>query len=144
MNMFRGSAPVERSERVPITDEATSSGARPINCDQVAWMLDAIERYLPHTNYPSVSRAREMQRYALLYELMEVAYLRFADDAAKHNGTPPDVMRFQYASKLTEQKDRTEHERTTIGQRSTDNDAAPRGYLGSAGSMLTNNMGFIR
>ena len=77
-------------------------GARPINCDQVAWMLNAIERYLPRTDHPAVSRAREMMKYALLYELMEVAYLHFEDAAAKRNGTPPDVMRFQYASKLAE------------------------------------------
>ena len=75
-------------------------GARPLNCDQVTWMLNAIERYLPATNHPQVSRAREMQKYALLYELMEVAYLHFEDASAQHNGTPPDVWRFQYASKL--------------------------------------------
>ena len=77
-------------------------GARPLNCDQVAWMLNAIERYLPATNHPRVSRAREMQKYALLYELMEVAHLHFEDASAQHNGTPPDVRRFQYASKLDE------------------------------------------
>lgn len=75
------------------------SRARPINCDQVSWMLGAIERYLPTTNHPRVSRAREMQKYALLYELMEVANLYFEDGGARHNGTPPDVWRFQYASK---------------------------------------------
>jgi hypothetical protein len=75
-------------------------GARPITCDQVAWMLNAIERYLPQPNHPRVSRAREMQKYALLYELMEVAHLHFEDVSAQHNGTPPDVQRFQFASKL--------------------------------------------
>jgi len=74
-------------------------GARPVNCDQVAWMLNAIERYLPPTQHPRVSRAREMQKYALLYELMDVARLYFEDASAQHNGTPYDVMRFQYASK---------------------------------------------
>lgn len=68
--------------------------ARPINCDQVSWMLAAISRYLPPDNHPRVSRAREMQKYALLYELMEVAHLCFEDRNAQHNGTPPDVMRF--------------------------------------------------
>ena len=66
-------------------------GARPINCDQVAWMLSAIERHLPPTQHPRVSRAREMQKYALLYELMEVAHLYFEDARAQHNGTPSDV-----------------------------------------------------
>ena len=77
-------------------------GARPINCDQVSWMLNAIERYLPPTQHPRVSRAREMQKYALLYELMEVAHLYFEDASAQHNGTPGDVRRFQYASKAAE------------------------------------------
>ena len=77
-------------------------GARPINCDQVAWMLNAIERYLPRNDHPAVSRAREMQKYALLYELMEVANLHFEDGSAQHNGTPGDVRRFQFASKAAE------------------------------------------
>lgn len=76
--------------------------ARPITCDQVSWMLNAIGRYLPTTDHPSVSRVREMQKYALLYEIMEVAHLHFEDDAAQHNGTPPDVRRFRYASKSDE------------------------------------------
>lgn len=74
-------------------------GARPLNCDQVAWMLAAIERHLPNKEHPAVSRAREMQKYALLYELMEVAHLYFEDANAQHNGTPPDVRRFQGAAK---------------------------------------------
>ena len=63
----------------------------PLSCDQVAWMLSAIGRYLPAQDAPQVSRARELQKYALLYEIMEVAGLIFADDAAAHNGTPRDV-----------------------------------------------------
>ena len=64
---------------------------RPINCDQVAWMLAAIGRYLPPPDAPRVSRARELQSYALLYELMEVAGLHFEDAQAAGNGTPRDV-----------------------------------------------------
>ena len=80
-------------------NQCVPNPARPINCDQVSWMLGAIKRYLPPGNAPAVSRAREMQVYALLYEIMEVAHLHFQDDAARHNGTPPDVERFRYASK---------------------------------------------
>lgn len=65
--------------------------AHDINCDQVAWALAAINRYLPSSNAPSVSRARDMQAYALLYELMEVLGLKFGDDSSAHNGTPRDV-----------------------------------------------------
>lgn len=68
--------------------------ARPINCDQVSWILTAIDRYLPQLNHPGVSRAREMQKFALLYEFMEVANLCFSDNRAKINGTPPDSQRF--------------------------------------------------
>lgn len=82
--------------------EAPNYPGRPINCDQVSWMLAAIDRHLPPSNTPAVSRAREMQKYALLYEIMEVAHLHFEDDAAQHNGTPPDVRRFRYASKSDE------------------------------------------
>ena len=64
--------------------------SRPVNCDQVAWMLAAINRYLP-SDYPAVSRANACKAYALLYELMEVACLHFEDDDAAHNGTPRDV-----------------------------------------------------
>lgn len=64
---------------------------RPINCDQVAWMLAAIGRYLPQRDTVRVSRARDLQQYALLYELMDVAELHFADDLAARNGTPRDV-----------------------------------------------------
>lgn len=94
-------------EATPKADGAESLstarlGARPINCDQVAWMLNAIERYLPPTQHPRVSRAREMQKYALLYELMDVAHLYFEDALAQYNGTPGDVRRFQFASKVAE------------------------------------------
>lgn len=65
--------------------------AREVNCDQVAWMLNAIGRFIPPDSNPAVSRAREMQKYAMLYELMEVAGLTFADDAASFNATPRDV-----------------------------------------------------
>lgn len=64
---------------------------RPLNCDQVAWMLAAFGRYLPRPTHPAVSRATDMQRYGLLYEVMEVANLRFEDAAARSNGTPIEV-----------------------------------------------------
>ena len=92
----------ENSAAGGLSDLTDVLGARPINCDQVAWMLNAIERYLPPTQHPRVCRAREMQKYALLYELMEVAHLYFEDASAQHNGTPGDVRRFQYASKAAE------------------------------------------
>jgi len=97
----------ENTKATETPDSAASAlsaglGARPVNCDQVAWMLNAIERYLPPTQHPRVSRSREMQKYALLYELMEVAHLYFEDASAQHNGTPGDVRRFQYASKQAE------------------------------------------
>jgi len=69
---------------------------RPLNCDQVAWMLAAITRYLPKQEAPQVCRLKEMNGYALLYEIMEVAGLRFEDERAARNGTPPDVSRMQF------------------------------------------------
>ena len=69
--------------------------ARTINADQVGWMLAGIGRYLPPVAAPAVSRARDMQAYALLYELMEVAGLQFEDEVAAQNATPADVQRLQ-------------------------------------------------
>ncbi len=71
--------------------ENYSKNSRQLNCDQVAWILSAIDRYLPTTQHPRVSRAREMQKYGLLYEIMEVANLSFEDNEAKYNATPEDV-----------------------------------------------------
>ena len=59
-----------------------------LNCDQVAWLLDAFGRFLPIDSHPSISQQREMQKYALLYEVMEVAGLQFLDARARWNGTP--------------------------------------------------------
>lgn len=64
---------------------------RTVNCDQVAWMLDVFDRYLPPDNFPRVSRQREALKYGMLYELMDVAGLCFADSDAERNGTPPDA-----------------------------------------------------
>jgi hypothetical protein len=71
--------------------ETTKGRILKITCDQVAWMLSAINRYLPSSEHPAVSRAREMKSYGLLYEIMEVAGLEFADQAARYNGTPRDA-----------------------------------------------------
>lgn len=70
------------------------SGSRPINCDQVAWLLDVFHRHLPPSEWPRVSREREMRRYAMLYEVMEVAGLCFQDASARHNGTPPEARHY--------------------------------------------------
>ena len=59
-----------------------------ISCDQVAWLLDIADRYIPKDNYPNISQQREMKKYAMLYEIMEIADLTFADDSARWNGTP--------------------------------------------------------
>ncbi len=62
-----------------------------ISCDQVAWLMDIFERYLPANNHPRVSVEREMMQYGMLYEVMDIAGLQFADDAARLNGTPPSA-----------------------------------------------------
>ena len=75
---------------------------RPLSCDQVAWLLDVFTRYLPQEsdkdflyNRPRVSRQGEMLKYGMLYEVMEVADLKFADDAARWNGTPQDARKHE-------------------------------------------------
>jgi hypothetical protein len=59
-----------------------------INCDQVAWLLDIFGRYLPKDGLPAVSQKREMMKYGMLYEVMEIANLEFEDVRAQWNGTP--------------------------------------------------------
>jgi hypothetical protein len=59
-----------------------------INCDQVAWLLDIFGRYLPKDEFPRVSQQREMKKYGMLYEVMEIANLEFEDASAQWNGTP--------------------------------------------------------
>lgn len=59
-----------------------------INCDQVTWLLDIFGRYLPMDNLPGVSQQREMMKYGMLYEVMEIADLHFEDQRAQWNGTP--------------------------------------------------------
>jgi len=62
-----------------------------ISCDQVAWLLDIADRYLPKLRHPSISQEREMMKYAMLYEIMEILNLGFADDMARRNATPSPV-----------------------------------------------------
>jgi hypothetical protein len=62
-----------------------------ITCDQVAWLKDIADRYIPRDDYPTISRQREMKKYAMLYEIMEVVGLVFEDGGAINNGTPQEV-----------------------------------------------------
>ena len=62
-----------------------------ISCDQVAWLLDIFERYMPRKIQLGVSRHDEMLRYGMLYEVMDIAGLVFEDERARWNGTPHDA-----------------------------------------------------
>ncbi len=62
-----------------------------ITCDQVAWLLDIANRYLPPDSFPRISRQRDMNKYGMLYEIMDVLNLQFEDASALYNGTPPDL-----------------------------------------------------
>ena len=73
--------------------QPVSGGDRNISCDQVALLCDIFSRYLPQNQHPRISRERIMRVYGMLYEVMEVAALKFADDDALANGTPLDVRR---------------------------------------------------
>lgn len=59
-----------------------------MSCDQIAWLMDIFDRYLPPDTNPYLSQEREMRKYGMLYEVMEVARLGFKDDSARWNGTP--------------------------------------------------------
>lgn len=79
------------NEDNPSTFTPKTDSYRPINCDQVVWMLNAIKRVITPQQHPRVSRHDEMKAYACLYEVMEVANLKFQDDSARWNGTPNDA-----------------------------------------------------
>lgn len=72
--------------------EKKRSGKNRIGCDQVTWLLDIASRYIPQDNLPRISRRRNMMKYAMLYEIMEIADLDFADDNARRNGTPNEAI----------------------------------------------------
>jgi len=72
-----------------------------ISCDQVVWLLDIANRYLPQDRHPAVSQQREMMRYAMLYEIMEIAGLEFEDDSARWNGTPNQARRYDTGNETT-------------------------------------------
>lgn len=92
----------ELNESTTPAVDASSSGSRqervvmrqPITCDQVAWLLDIADRYLPPQKTPRVCQQRELQKYAMLYEIMDIAGLRFADDSARLNGTPNQARKY--------------------------------------------------
>lgn len=59
-----------------------------ISCDQVSWILETIDRYIPKDNLPRVSQQRHMKCFAMLYEFMDNAGLEFEDEKALYNAEP--------------------------------------------------------
>jgi hypothetical protein len=77
-----------------------TEGSNPISCDQVSWLLDIADRYIPKDNKnPRVSRQRDMLKYGMLYEIMEIADLKFMDDSARWNGTPNEARNYREEDK---------------------------------------------
>lgn len=73
-----------------------------ISCDEVAWMLDVFERYLPKDpTAKRVSCQREMKKYGMLYEIMDVANMRYADESARWNGTPHQARKYPDKEDIT-------------------------------------------
>ncbi|MDH3981299.1 MAG: hypothetical protein OES84_00185 [Kiritimatiellaceae bacterium] len=62
-----------------------------ITCDQVVWIMNVFDRYLPCDKVVSASMKRDITKYAMLYEVMEAAGLSFEDEKAVHNATPAPV-----------------------------------------------------
>ena len=87
------------------TESVLNSNYKQISCDQVAWLLDMADRYLPQTRYPAVSQQRQMLKYAMLYEIMEIAGLQFKDGSARWNGTPNPARDYDNANLQASQED---------------------------------------
>lgn len=68
---------------------------RALTCDQIAWLLDIFDRYLPQDSHPRVSKQREMMMYGMLYEVMDIAKLKFEDEKALHNAQPHSARPYQ-------------------------------------------------
>lgn len=59
---------------------------RLLNCDQVSWILQGLERYLKiatiHKAYPRITRIPEMASYAFILELCEYLNMELDKDSA--------------------------------------------------------------
>lgn len=66
------------------------------NCDNVAWIKDALERYrkavLLAQGFPSISRLNELAKYAAVLEICELV-CQPLDEDAKYNITPEEFRR---------------------------------------------------
>jgi len=73
--------------------ETMQKPKRQINCDEVAWLVNALKRlkFIVGLDFPAISRIKEMSVYSALYEIMEILNLEFKDETAKHNATPEEV-----------------------------------------------------
>ena len=69
-----------------------------VNCDQAAWILDALKRHEMAVKmpFPSVSRLPEMARYAAVLEIIEILNLEL-DEGAKYNMSPIEFRRAEVA-----------------------------------------------
>ena len=70
-----------------------SKPVRGITCDQVAWLLQIADRYIPRDPTVGIDQRRDMLKYGMLYEIIEILGLDFADDTARNNATPGQVRR---------------------------------------------------
>lgn len=60
---------------------------RPLNCDQIAWLNDVLNRYshVVCDGNPRISRYERAAKLAALLEIMELTECRFADATAAGN-----------------------------------------------------------
>lgn len=86
---------VASNENIANTSPQKNNNYRPIDCDQVHLIIEALKRITPLDGYPRISRQRDMKIYACLYEIMEVAQLKFNDKSARWNGTPNDARDYE-------------------------------------------------
>lgn len=83
-------------------DNTEAEMTKPVNgkitCDQVVWILQMAGRYLPdNKDRLGIDKQRDMKRYAMLYEIMDILGLVFADSDAIKNATPMPVRTYEDA-----------------------------------------------
>lgn len=66
-----------------------SKELKTINCDQVAWLGNALERYAKvmavTSDFPRASYVAESAKTATILEIMDYLHLYFEDEKARHN-----------------------------------------------------------
>lgn len=80
-------SPILTEGTVKIEYHAAKRPLKPLNCDQVSFIMNALERLIvtSQTHLPMASRMTKATQFAALLEIMEVLGYEFEDSSAAGN-----------------------------------------------------------